>query len=109
LLGRLLLAEIARQQMGNDLGIGLGFEPMAERAQFAAQLIEVLDDAVMDDGDAVGGVRMGVGFARAAVGGPAGVADADRACQRLARPQRPPPAAASVRPPPRALAALPPG
>ena len=41
----------------------------------------VLDDAVVDDGDPAGlvGVGMGVGRGRRAVGGPAGVADADGA------------------------------
>ena len=42
----------------------------------------------MDDGDPVGGVGMGVGLVRAAVGRPAGVADADGAGERLARQQR---------------------
>ncbi len=38
----------------------------------------------MHDRDAVGGVRMGVAFGRLAVGGPAGMADADIAGERLA-------------------------
>ena len=50
-----------------------------------AQLAEILDDAVMHDRDAVGGVRMGVALGRLAVGGPAGMADADIAGERLAR------------------------
>ena len=88
LLRRLLLLQIAREEMGDDLGIGLRDEDVAERAQLAAQLVEVLDDAVVDDGDAVGGVRVGVGLVGAAVGGPAGVADADGAGERFARQQR---------------------
>ena len=53
------------------------------RGQLAAQLGEILDDAVVDEGDAVGGMRMGVALGRGAVRGPAGVADADRAGERL--------------------------
>ncbi len=48
-----------------------------------AQCLEILDDAVMDDGDPVGGDRMGVGLGRQAVGRPAGVADADHPLRRI--------------------------
>ena len=51
--------------------------------QLAAQLDEILDDAVVHDRELFGGVRMGVVLGRAAVGRPAGVADADRSQQRL--------------------------
>src|SRR5262249_35966375 len=45
-----------------------------------------LDDAVVNDGDAAGGVRVRVGVAvrGAAVGGPARVADAEAAGSRMA-------------------------
>ena len=46
--------------------------------ELLAQLAEILDDAVVDHGDAFGGVRMGVVLGRLAVGRPAGVADAGR-------------------------------
>src|SRR5262249_6728398 len=46
---------------------------------------EILDDAVVDDSKALGGVGVGVAFGRPAVGRPAGVPDADGAGQRLAR------------------------
>ena len=51
-----------------------------------AQLGGVLDDAVVDDGDAAGrvDVRMGVAVARLAVGRPARVGDAGRAGEPLA-------------------------
>ena len=49
-----------------------------------AQLVEILDDAVVDDRDAVGRMRMRVDLGRPAMGRPAGVADADRAGERLA-------------------------
>ena len=56
--------------------------PSAE--ELVLQLLEVLDDAVVHDRDAVGGDGMGVALGRLAVGRPARVADADRAGQRLA-------------------------
>jgi hypothetical protein len=45
-------------------------------AQLGLQLGEVLDDAVVHQGDAAGGVGVGVGDVGRAVGGPADVADA---------------------------------
>ncbi len=70
-------------EMSDDLGVGLGQELGAAALQLGAQLGEILDDAVVDDGDAVGRVRMGVDLVRTAVGRPAGVADADGARERL--------------------------
>ena len=82
-LGRLLaLRQLVLDQERRRFRIGLGGEAMALGDQFLAQRLEILDDAVVDDGDARAGVRMGVGFARLAVRRPAGVADADRPCQR---------------------------
>ena len=50
--------------MGHDLGVGLGFEAMAAPDQLFAQRLEVLDDAVVDQGHAVAGhLRMGVALA----------------------------------------------
>ena len=56
---------------------------MAFGGQFLPQRPEVLDDAVMHDGEFGRSVRMGVGLGRLAVGRPAGVADADRAGKRM--------------------------
>ncbi len=85
--GRFLRTQILAQeighQMGYDLRIGLGAHLVATGGEFLAQLPEILDDAVMDDGRHVGRVRMGVDFVRDAVGGPARVADADLAGQRI--------------------------
>ena len=53
--------------------------------QLLAQLAEILDDAVVHDRDPLGGMRVRVALGRPAVGRPAGVADADRALERLAR------------------------
>lgn len=67
--------------MRNGLGIGIGAEDMALGAQLRAQFPEVLYDAVVDDGNLVGCVRMGVVLARAAMCGPAGMTDAGRSLQ----------------------------
>src|SRR5262249_61494066 len=71
--------------MGDDLGIGIGAERRAGFLQLLAQVAEMLDDAVVDEGEALGGMRVRVMFGRSAMSRPAGVADADRAGERLAR------------------------
>ena len=68
--------------MQHDLGVGLRLEDRALLLEHLAQLAEILDDAVMDHGDAFGRVRMGVVLGRLAVGGPAGVADAGVTVER---------------------------
>ena len=77
--------EFLADQMGDDLAIGFGGELGALALQLAPQLAEILDDAVVHDRELVGGVRMRVVLGRPAVRRPAGVADADRSRQRLAR------------------------
>ena len=69
--------------MRDDLGVGLRSEVVAVGHQFGAQFGEILDDAIVDDRHAVGEMRMSVGFVRYAVRGPAGMADADAAAERL--------------------------
>ena len=76
-------------QVRDDLGVGLAREHVAARLQLGAQLVVVLDDAVVDQRDACRAVglaprpgrevRMRVVHRRRAVGGPAGVGDAGRA------------------------------
>jgi len=68
-------------QVGDDLGVGLGDELVALRGELALELEIIFDDAVVDDDDAPGAVAMGVGifFRGAAVRGPAGVPDAEGA------------------------------
>ena len=63
-------------QMGEHFAVGLRTEDMAGVQQPALQLQVVLDDAVVDHGDALltVGMGMGVRVGRSAVGGPAGVA-----------------------------------
>jgi hypothetical protein len=67
-------------EVGDDFGVGFGDEDVALGGEFALELEVVFDDAVVDDDDAAGAVAVGVGvfFGGAAVGGPAGVADAVR-------------------------------
>ncbi len=71
--------------MGDDLGVGVRAELRALLFEFLAQLAEILDDAVVDNGEAVGGVGMGVALSRPTVGRPAGMADANVAGERLTR------------------------
>ena len=72
---------LAAEQDRGGLGVGLAAERVAVGEQLGLDLGEVLDDAVVDDGElvVVGEVRVRVGVGRAAVGRPAGVADAGRA------------------------------
>ena len=76
------LVEIVGDQMGGHFAVGLGFEFVAAPDQFLAQLAEILDDAVMDDGDPRRCVRMGVGFGGRAMRRPPRVADAGLAGKR---------------------------
>ena len=76
-LGRHAFGEVVADQMDDDLGIGLGLEHAALLRQLAAQFVEVLDDAVVDQRDAGIGVRVGIDLGRRAVGGPPRVANAD--------------------------------
>jgi hypothetical protein len=85
-LGRRAAAlHLPRHEVGDHLGVGVRAEFRARPFELLAQLTEILDDAVVDDGEALGGVGMRVAFGRPAVGRPAGVPDADGAGQRLTR------------------------
>ena len=68
-------------QVRDRFGVGLARERVAALLEPVAQLGEVLQRAVVDDGDRAGAVdvRMRVAVVRRAVGRPAGVADAERA------------------------------
>ncbi len=82
-----IAVEMAGDQVGDDLGIGVAVEDDALLLQLGLEGGVVLDDAVVDDDDAAvaADVRMGVAVGRGAVGGPARVADADAAGGRLLR------------------------
>jgi len=70
-------------EVQHDFGIGLGVEHRSLPLELLAQLAEILDDAIVDHGDALCRVRMGVVDGRLAVGGPARVTDPGRALQGL--------------------------
>src|SRR5262245_7650077 len=70
--------------MRDDFCVGVGLELGALRGEFLAQLAEILDDAVMHDGDALGRMGMGVGLVGPAVGRPSRVRDPDPPIERLA-------------------------
>ncbi len=70
--------------MRDHFGVGLGGERVAQLLQLFAQLFVVLDDAVVDDGEAVvRDVRMRVALGRHAVRRPARVRDAELAVGRI--------------------------
>ena len=56
--------------MNDGFGIGVGLETMSLGLELGAQVAEVLDDAVVDDGDLRRHVRMGIALGRTAVGSP---------------------------------------
>ena len=68
--------------MRDGFRIRFGLELAAARLHCLAQLAEILDDAVVDDGDPAGCVRVGVRLVRLAMRRPAGMADADAGLQR---------------------------
>ena len=80
---RQTMLQALRHEMGDDLRVGLRGEDVAVGSQLLAQFAEILDDAVVDDGDIAGKMRMGIGLVRHAMRSPAGVADADGARQRF--------------------------
>ncbi len=67
--------------VGDDFGVGFGDEFVAGCGELCLEGEIVFDDAVVDDDERAGAVAVGVGvlFGGAAVGGPAGVADAEGA------------------------------
>src|ERR1700751_2073039 len=69
--------------MRNDFSVGLGCEFGAALLELDAQLAKILDDAVVDDGNIVGRMRMRVALSRLAMRGPAGMADTDIARERI--------------------------
>ena len=81
--GRQALVHVVADQMQHRLGVGLGLEFVALAGELLAQLLEVLDDAVVHDGHALVHVRVGVALDRLAVGGPAGVTETGAALQGL--------------------------
>ncbi len=72
-------------KVGQDLAVGVRAEAVAPGLQRLLEFQVVLNDAVVDHGDApvLGGVGVGVGVGGGPVGGPAGVADAQVALKPL--------------------------
>ena len=68
--------QVGMDEMDDDFGIGLAREVRALLFQRLAQFAEILDDAVVHHGDALGRMWMGIVLGRLAVRGPARVTDA---------------------------------
>jgi hypothetical protein len=77
---------ISLDEVGDDFGVGFGDEDVALGDELGLEGEVVFDDAVVDDDERAGAVAVGVGvlFGGAAVGGPAGVADAVGAVEGIA-------------------------
>src|SRR5690606_30424547 len=71
-----LFLVVVGQQVGDHFGVGFRGEGVAEVGELLAQCTVVFDDAVMDDGQAFREMGVCVAFGGFAVGGPAGVGDA---------------------------------
>ena len=76
--------QLAGDEMSDHLSVSVAGEGGAVAHQLFFQLTEILDDAVMHHRHQLGHMRVGIGFDRLAMGGPAGMADAGVAHQRLA-------------------------
>ena len=72
-------------QVGDDFGICVADDGEAARLELAPQLQVVFDDAVVYDRDGAGDVGVRVDLRRAAMRGPPGVPDANRAREALFR------------------------
>ena len=78
-LRRRAALDLARDEVADDLGVGLALERAALGDQLVAQRLEILDDAVVDQRDRPDDVRVGVADGRRAMRRPARVRDAGRA------------------------------
>ena len=99
-------AELARQQMHDGLGVGLGLELVAVGDQLVLQLAEVLDDPIVDHRYLGAHVRMGIALDRLAVRRPACMAESGQAPQRLVVQARFEVAQLALGPPPLEVAVL---
>ena len=75
--------DFARDEVGDDLAVGLRVELATFGKQLFAEDFEILDDAVVDQRNRTDDVRVGVADGRLAMGCPAGVGDADVAGERF--------------------------
>src|SRR6516165_2538642 len=83
LLRREALLQIGIDQMRNYLAVSFGCEFGALFFELEAQLAEILDDAIVNHRDVLGGMRMSVVLVRLAVRGPTRVPDTDIAGERV--------------------------
>ena len=81
--GRLAVLDLQRDQMRDGLSVGFTDEFAALFRQLLAQLAKIVEDAVVNDRDDVGRMRMSIVFCGTAMRGPACVTDPDIAPQRL--------------------------
>ena len=79
----LALRQVMGDEMRDNFGIGLRDKAALVIFQFGLQRRVIFDDAVMDDGDTLRRMRVGVVFRRPAMCRPARMADAGRAGQCL--------------------------
>ena len=82
-LRRRAALDLARDEVADDLGVGLAFEGPSLGDQLVAERLEVLDDPVVDQRDRPDDVRVGVADGRRAVRRPARVRDPGAAVQRV--------------------------
>ena len=68
--------EIMGDQLGDDFSVRLGFKMAPGFCQFSAQFGEILNNAVMNEHEAVRRMGVCVGFRRCAMGRPARMPDA---------------------------------
>ena len=85
---RLAALEFLRHEMRHSFGIGLADEFGSALGELFAQFTKVLDDAIVDDGHQIGGMRMRIVFRRTPVRCPARVTNADGAAEGFLREPR---------------------
>ena len=71
--------------MGHHLGVRVRGQPVAGDLQFLPQDLKIFDDSVMHHGHFFGRMGVSINLVRDAMGGPAGVADANGSRQWLMR------------------------
>ena len=74
--GRMASLDLLRHQMRHNFGIGFAFERPPARRQFVAELLEILDNAIVDQGHFARRMRMRVACGWRAMCGPTGMCDA---------------------------------
>ena len=77
------ILDLARDEMGDHLAVGIAFQRTTVSHKFRPQLLVVFDNAVVHQRKMLGRVRMGVLGCRCAVRRPAGVRDTDIARRRI--------------------------